>query len=62
MKDLDSLIDMVRLTIYTAYIKNVPKPNSLLVITKPESGKTEVLKKFIENKNIAYLSDVTAFG
>jgi hypothetical protein len=62
MKDLDSLIDMVRLSIYTAYIKNVPKPNSLLIIAKPESGKTEVLKKFIPNKNIAYLSDVTAFG
>jgi hypothetical protein len=53
---------MVRLTIYTAYIKNVPKPNSLLIIAKPESGKTEILKKFIANKNIAYLSDVTAFG
>ncbi len=62
MKDLDYLVDIVRLTIYTAYIKNVPKPNSLLIIAKPESGKTEVLKKFIPNKNIAYLSDVTAFG
>jgi hypothetical protein len=62
MKDLDSLIDMVRLTLFTAYIKNVPKPNSLLIIAKPESGKTEILKKFIANKNVAYVSDLTAFG
>ena len=62
MKDLEPLVDMVKLTLYTAYIQNVPKPNSLLIIAKPESGKTEVLKKFIPNKNIAYLSDVTAFG
>ena len=53
---------MVTLTIYTAYIRNVQKPNSLLIIAKPESGKTEVMKKFEVNKNIAYLSDVTAFG
>ena len=62
MKDLDPLVDMVTLTLYTAYIKNVPKPNSLLIIAKPESGKTEILKKFIPNKNVTYLSDITAFG
>lgn len=53
---------MITLTLYTAYIKNVPKPNSLLIIAKPESGKTEALKKFIPNKNVAYISDVTAYG
>jgi hypothetical protein len=62
MIDLQPLIDFVKLTIYTAYIDNVPKPNSVLIIAKPESGKTEALKKFIPNKNVAYLSDVTAYG
>lgn len=62
MIDLEPLITMIMLTIYTGYILNVPKPNSLLIIAKPESGKTEALKKFIPNKNIAYLSDVTAHG
>jgi hypothetical protein len=62
LKDLEPLVDIVTLTLYTAYIKNVPKPNSLLIIARPESGKTEILKKFIPNKNIVYLSDVTAFG
>ena len=53
MKDLESLIEMVILTAYTAYIKNVQKPNSILVIAKPDSGKTEVLKKFIIKKDVA---------
>ncbi len=62
MKDIEPLIDMVTLNLYTAYLKNVQKPNSLLIIAKPESGKTELLKKFIVNNNIAYISDLTAFG
>jgi hypothetical protein len=62
LKDLDALIDMLRLVIMSAYIRNVPTPVSLLIISRPESGKTEVMKKFKINKNIAYLSDVTAFG
>ena len=62
MRDLESLVDIIKLTLYTAYIKNVPKPNSLIIIAKPESGKTEVMRKFAINKNVAYLSDVTAYG
>jgi hypothetical protein len=44
-----------------AYLKD-QKPDSLIVIAKPESGKIEVMKRFRTNKNVAYLSDVTAFG
>jgi len=62
LKDLEPLVDMITLTIYTSYITNVSKPNSLLIVAKPESGKTEVMKKFILNKNVAYLSDATAYG
>lgn len=62
LKDLDALIDMLRLVILSSYIGNVPKPDSLLIIARPESGKTDVMKKFAINKNVAYLSDVTAFG
>jgi hypothetical protein len=61
LKDLDLLVDIIRLTLYTAYLKD-QRPNSLIVIAKPESGKTEVMKKFRINKNVAYVSDVTAFG
>ena len=62
LRDVRPLIDMIKLTILTAYIKNVPKPNSLILIAKPESAKTEVMKRFPVTKGIAYLSDVTAFG
>lgn len=62
LKDLEPLVDMVRLTVLTAYLTNTQKPNSLLIIARPESGKTEVMKKFAVNKNIAYLSDATAYG
>jgi len=62
MKDVEKLIDAIKLTIYTGYLKNIDKPNSLLIIAKPESGKTEAMKKFVINRNIAYLSDVTAHG
>jgi hypothetical protein len=62
LEGLDALVDMLRITILTAYVENVAKPNSLLIVAKPESGKTEVMKKFAINRNIAYLNDVTAFG
>jgi len=62
LKDLDALIDMLTLVLLSAYVRNVSKPNSLLIIAKPESGKTEAMKKYRINKNVAYLSDVTAFG
>ena len=41
MEDLEPLADIVTLALYTAYIENVQKPDSLLIIGKPESGKTE---------------------
>jgi hypothetical protein len=59
---LEILAEAITLTLYTAYVKNVEKPNSLLIIANPESGKTGMMKKFIPNKNVAYLTDVTAFG
>jgi hypothetical protein len=62
LKDLDALIDIVKLTLLSAYVSNLSKPVSLLIIAKPESGKTEVMKKFAINSNVAYLSDVTAYG
>jgi hypothetical protein len=62
LKDLRPLADIIALTLFTGYVRNVSKPNSLLIIAKPESGKTEVLRKFIPNKNVAYITDLTAFG
>jgi hypothetical protein len=53
---------MIRLTIYSAYVSNVEKPNSLLLIARPECGKSELLKRFMGNRNLAFLSDATFFG
>jgi hypothetical protein len=38
------------------------KPISLLIVAKPESGKSSVMKQYRENKGIAYLTDCTAYG
>jgi len=58
---LDALERIVKATLYSAYVKN-EKPLSLLIVAKPESAKTLVLKKYRENKGIAYLTDCTAYG
>jgi hypothetical protein len=38
------------------------KPISLLVVAKPESGKTSVLKMYRENRGIVYVTYCTAYG
>ena len=59
--ELDALEKTVKATLYSAYVKD-EKPLSLLIVAKPESGKTAVLKKYKENKGIVYLTDCTAYG
>jgi hypothetical protein len=61
MIDTKNLEDIIKLTLYTGYIKN-EKPVSLMVIAKPETGKTQTMLKFMVNKGVAFLTDVTAFG
>jgi hypothetical protein len=34
----------------------------LLIVAKPESGKSTVMKQYRENKGIVYISDCTAYG
>ena len=58
---LDPLERIVQATLQSAYVKD-EKPLSLLIVAKPESGKTLVLKKYRENKGIVYLTDCTAYG
>lgn len=58
---LDALETTVKATLFSAYVKD-EKPLSLLIVAKPESAKTEVLKKYRENKGIVYLTDCTAYG
>jgi hypothetical protein len=56
---LDALERTVQATLYSACVKD-ERPLSLLIVAKPESGKTLVLKKYRENKGIVYLTDCTA--
>lgn len=59
--DLWPLIKLVVCALISPYIKG-EKPFSLLIIAKPESGKTTVMKQYRENKGVLYLTDCTAFG
>jgi len=52
---------LIKLALYTGYIKG-EKPVSLLITASVESGKTELVKKFSNNKGIVYLTDCTAYG
>lgn len=58
-KDLEKI---VLLALASAYLIN-DKPASLMIVSeRPESGKTELVRKFGKNKGIVMLSDVTAFS
>jgi hypothetical protein len=61
MVNLQPLQKIVECTIYGPYIQD-EKPISLLVVAKPESGKTSVLKMYRENRGIVYVTDCTAYG
>ena len=61
MINLEPLKTIVECALYSPYIQG-EKPFSLLVVAKPESGKTSVLKMYRENKGIAYVTDCTAYG
>lgn len=58
---LSALRETVETVLFTPYIKN-EKPVSLLIVAKPESGKTAVLKSYVQNKGIVYITDCTAYG
>jgi hypothetical protein len=58
---LDALQTMIECALISPYIKD-EKPLSLLIVAKPESGKSTLLKLYRDNKGIVYLSDCTAYG
>ena len=52
---------VVECALISPYITD-EKPISLLIVAKPESGKSTVMKQYRENKGVIYLSDCTAYG
>lgn len=61
MVKMKTLQDFIETVLWTGYIDD-EKPVSLFIIAKPESGKTAVIKRYIENKGVLYFTDVTAWG
>ena len=59
---VELLFETIKLALLTGYLEG-EKPVSLLIVSdRPESGKTEIIKKFNGTKNVALISDATAFG
>jgi hypothetical protein len=61
LHNISQLKKIIECALISSYIKN-EKPLSLLIVAKPESGKTTVMKLYKENKGIVYLTDCTAYG
>ena len=58
---VEPLKKMIECALVSPYIKN-EKPISLLIVAKPESGKSSAMKQYRKNKGVVYLSDCTAYG
>lgn len=58
---VDPLKKLIECTLLSPYIQD-EKPISLLIVARPESGKSSIMKQYRENTGIVYLTDCTAFG
>jgi hypothetical protein len=58
---MEPLKTIIECALISPYIVN-EKPLSLLIVAKPESGKSSVMKQYRENQGIVYLTDCTAYG
>lgn len=61
MINTEPLEKIISLALASAYIKN-EKSVSVLLLAKPESGKTASLRQFSENNGVVWLSDLTYSG
>jgi len=61
MINTQELEHLIKLAVLSTHIKD-ERPVSVLICARVESGKTELLKKTIPCKGIAYLGDATAWG
>jgi hypothetical protein len=57
----ENLRKIISLSIASAYIKG-DKSVSLLIVAKPESGKTATMREFSANNGVMWLSDITYGG
>lgn len=61
MINMEVIEELVKLGIYTAYVKGY-KPVSFIIAGGIETGKTSVVEKFKNIKGIFYITDGTAWG
>jgi hypothetical protein len=52
---------IIECALISPYI-NDEKPLSLLIVAKPESGKSSAMKQYRETQGVIYLTDCTAYG
>lgn len=57
---MEAVQDVLELTLYSNYVKD-EKIVSTMILAKPESGKTELMKKYRENRGIYPRRSITAY-
>lgn len=58
---LQPIQDPVELTLWTSYVR-YEKPTSVMILAEPESGKTELIKKYRKNDGVYAVKRLTGFG
>ena len=61
MIGLEELETLIKIILFTGWIKD-ERPVSALIVAKPESGKTDLVRKAQRVKGVLYLTDATAWG
>lgn len=61
VREWDCATELVKMFAMTGFIQG-ESPQSMLLISEPGSGKTELLERFTENSFLRYASDVTTRG
>lgn len=62
MIGLEFIEEILKLTLYSAYIADEEQPISLLLCANAEAGKSEQVKKSVQLDHVLIYSDVTAYG
>jgi hypothetical protein len=58
---LEAVQDIIELALWSAYVK-FERIISIMIVAEPESGKTELMKKYRENKGVSIRRRFTSYG
>lgn len=62
MIGMDGILRLIELSIWTTVLKGERNSVSLLLIAKPESGKSDALERFVNSPNVIHVNDMTSWG